>query len=89
MAGKHYTNQVRSARAEMIGKRISKERAITGLTQREIAEAVGISESGFMRIEHGYQEPKVEVLERIAAVLGKSLPVLLYGLDADQQAKAS
>lgn len=52
------------------GKRIRELRALKGLTQEELAEAVGVSTDFISLIERGQRAPSFENLERLAEALG-------------------
>lgn len=47
----------------------------TGMTQKELSERTGISQSDISRYEHGNGNPSVRTLRRIAAGLGRSLKI--------------
>lgn len=46
-----------------------------GLTQRELAEKIGIKQSNISRLESGNYNPSLDFLRRIAAGLGKELHI--------------
>lgn len=48
------------------GKRIRELRALKGLTQEELAEAVGVSTDFISLIERGQRAPSFENLEQLA-----------------------
>lgn len=52
-----------------LGKKIQKIRKITGLTQEELAEKVGISRAYMGYIEQGRYSASLEVIEKVARVL--------------------
>lgn len=52
-----------------IGKRIKKERTISGLRQEELGKKVGISRVSIVNIEKGKQMPAVHVIWKIAFAL--------------------
>ena len=52
------------------GERIRELRALKGLTQEELAEAVGVSTDFISLIERGQRAPSFENLERLAEALG-------------------
>ncbi|MCD8160909.1 MAG: helix-turn-helix domain-containing protein [Clostridiales bacterium] len=47
----------------------------TGMTQKELSERTGISQSEISRYERGAGNPSVRTLRRIAAGLGRSLKI--------------
>lgn len=53
-----------------IAKAIKKLRKARGLTQKELSERAGVSESAMRSYELGDRKPKPEVAERIAMALG-------------------
>lgn len=56
-----------------VGNRIADLRVRHGVTQEELAEAVGISASYVARIEGGAKRPALDILERIAGALTVSI----------------
>jgi len=52
-------------------KELFKARKAAGLTQEQLALAVGIDRTAYNRIERGARKPPVDVALKIAAVLGK------------------
>ncbi len=58
-------------RADKLGRRIV--RARSSLSQRQLANAVGVSAAYISRIEHGERVPTLQLLERIAEALGVEL----------------
>ena len=53
-----------------VGKRIRAAREAAGMTQAEVAKALGVSEASIRLYELGKRKPNPEVLERIAAAVG-------------------
>lgn len=68
-----------------IGRNIKSARAQQGLTQGELAEALGVETVTMSRIETGAQQPSISRLQQIAGVLGTSLAALVAeaGEDSD------
>ena len=52
-----------------------------GLSQRELAERAGVSQSEIARIESGQREPSIPTLQKILAGAGKELRFRLVELD--------
>lgn len=52
-------------------------RIAAGMTQQQLADALGISQVSVTRWETGEREPRVSTLKRIAAVLGCNLRDLI------------
>ena len=62
-----------------LGKRIRAARIKAGLTQSELAERADVSTKHISAIERGVYDTRVEMLYRIAMVLGVSGDYLLMG----------
>ena len=62
---------------ETIGQRIKRERLGLSITQRELAEKVGVGVPHISKIEAGRENPSDELLARIASVLGLETEELL------------
>ena len=54
---------------------IAKARAETGLTQKELAERSGLTQSNISRIETGRSVPNVRTLQQLAQGFGKTLHI--------------
>lgn len=54
--------------AETIGERVKRERMALGLTQRELADAVGVGVPHISKVEAGRENPSDELLRRLADV---------------------
>jgi transcriptional regulator with XRE-family HTH domain len=59
-----------------------------GLTQRELAERAGVSQSEIARIESGQREPSIPTLQRLLAGAGLELRLRLAPLDNHDQVLA-
>ena len=59
-----------SAATQALGKLIKEERRRLGLSQIGLAAEAGISQAALSYLEAGKFYPKIDTLERIAAVLG-------------------
>jgi transcriptional regulator with XRE-family HTH domain len=55
---------------EPLGQRIKKERLALGMTQRDLADAVGITVPYMSKIEAGKETPTEEKIVKVAEVLG-------------------
>lgn len=64
---------------QRIGKLISENRATKAMTQAELAEKIGTSQSAINRIEKGGQNLSVEMLGRISEVLSSNIITLNQG----------
>jgi ribosome-binding protein aMBF1 (putative translation factor) len=57
------------AYAERIGRRVAEERTSRGLSQRELAELCGTTQSAVARLEGGTRPPRLSTLLRVANAL--------------------
>ena len=62
--------------AQIAGK-VSERRAAMGMSQRELAELVGTTQSAIARLERGGRPPRIDTLLRIAEALDCELLVEL------------
>jgi transcriptional regulator with XRE-family HTH domain len=60
-----------------------------GLSQRELAERAGVTQSEIARIESGKREPSIPTLQRILAGAGLELRFRLAPIDEHDQVLAS
>ena len=60
---------------ESIGRRVKRERSALGLTQRQLAERIGVGVPHVSKIEAGRENPSDELLARLAEA---------FGVDADE-----
>jgi transcriptional regulator with XRE-family HTH domain len=60
------------------GERIKKVRKQKGMTQKELADKLGITNNSLSRYEIGERQPPVDMLEKIANALGVQMWELLY-----------
>ncbi len=65
-----------------IADRVAEQRAAIGLSQRELAERVGTTQSAIARLERGGRPPRIDTLLRIAEALQCDLIVELVPLDS-------
>jgi len=66
----HYSHSYR------IGERVRLLRKSVGMTQHQLAEAMGIPQQSISRLERGELEnPTLDTLERVASATGKRLVV--------------
>lgn len=63
------------AERERIGKRIAELRKAKGLTQAQLAEKTGFSQSNIGRIETGRYSVGLDVLAKIAEALGAKVEI--------------
>ncbi|WP_242655757.1 helix-turn-helix domain-containing protein [Desulfofundulus australicus] len=52
-----------------------------GLSQRQVAEAVGISQSSYAMIEGGHRHPRKEVEKKLADFFGVTVDELFFSQD--------
>ena len=60
-----------------IADQVAQQRAARGLSQRELAELVGTTQSAIARLEGGGRPPRIDTLLRIAEALDCELTVEL------------
>lgn len=60
-----------------IAHQVTNRRSALGLSQRELAERVGTTQSAIARLERGGRPPRIDTLLRIADALGCDLDVTL------------
>jgi HTH-type transcriptional regulator/antitoxin HipB len=64
-----------ATRAFHIGEEVRRLRAERGLSQQELAERIGVTQSVVARLEAGGVEPRLSTLDRVAQALGVELEV--------------
>ena len=64
-----------------IADRVAERRAVMGLSQRELAERCGTTQSAIARLERGGRPPRIDTLLRIADALSCDLIVELAPRD--------
>lgn len=70
------------------GKRIAKARALAGMTQRQLADALGITQQSVYYYESGDRDIKSNSLVKISKVLGCTVHYLL-GLEDEQSERTA
>ena len=65
---------------KQLGKNVKKYRKLAEMTQEQLANATGYTESHIGQIENAYGIPSFEAVCRIADVLGVSLDQITYGV---------
>ena len=55
-----------------VGENIRRIRGLRGMSQKELAEKVGVSNVQINYYEHDARRPKIDTLSRIAEALGKT-----------------
>ena len=58
-----------------LGRQVRAQREAHGLSQRELAERMGTTQSVIARLEAGGSKPSISTLERVARALGSSLDI--------------
>ena len=66
---------------EIFQKRLREERKILGLTQRELAKRLAITQPSYIRYENGSSEPSLECLVKLADLFDVSVDYLLGRTD--------
>ena len=61
----------------LIAERVAERRKAWGISQRELAELCGTTQSAIARVERGARPPRIDTLARIAAALDCELVVEL------------
>ena len=64
-----------AARAYRIGEEVRRLREERGLSQRQLGERMGASQSVIARLEAGGVEPTIATLDRVAAALNMALDI--------------
>nr|MBD3621739.1 helix-turn-helix domain-containing protein [Sunxiuqinia sp.] len=59
--------------AQEIGKQIKERRKVLRIIQPDLAEMAGISINTLYKVERGQANPTVEILNKIAGILGMEL----------------
>lgn len=62
-----------------IGKKIKNARLAAKISQKDMAEKLGISPSTYSNYENGYREPPMEIIKEICDYLGTDLSYLILG----------
>ncbi len=63
----------------MIGQHMRQWRALRGMKQREVAQKMGVSEAAISYIENDLANVNLRQLEKLSAILGISVVMLLEG----------
>lgn len=66
------------------GDQLRAAREATGLTQEQLAEAVGVSQEAVSQWENGGSYPRTQNVAPIARATGASLEALLLAIEKDQ-----
>ena len=74
-----------SRRCYMFSERLKASRKSKGLTQKDLAAFLGISERGYQNYEMGKREPNLEVLKQLADFLGVTTDYLLGRSDSIEE----
>jgi len=62
-------------RAYEIGREVRRQREASALTQRQLADRAGMTQSVITRLEAGGTEPTLATLDRVAKALGLELTI--------------
>lgn len=63
--------------ADTFGSRLQSAREAAGLTQEQVADALGLHAAAVSQIERGRREPKVHLAKRLADAVGVPLDSLV------------
>jgi transcriptional regulator with XRE-family HTH domain len=61
------------------GKRLKKARKSKNLTQKQLAESIGVNQKQYQHWERGRAEPSFDKVKRLSYMLGINVEWLLYG----------
>ncbi len=61
------------------GNRLKKSRTSHKLTQKQLAESIGVKQKQYQHWERGRAEPSIDKIQRLAYVLAVRVEWLLYG----------
>ena len=75
------------SKVSTIATRIREQRIAAGMTQRELAETIGLTIESLSRAERGTIVPKTQTLARIARALGTTLDQLAQGAPIVREAR--
>lgn len=73
---------------DYFNENLKQARQQKGLSQKDVAERIGVAKSTYSLYESGNREPNVQTIKRIADVLGVSADELL-GIDTDNATLAA
>ena len=74
--------EVQSAGSQTAASAVAAARALSGMSQKQLAAITGIDQSDISKIERGAANPSVSTLERIAKALGGQLAISISVPDA-------
>ena len=60
-----------------IGSKIKDARLSKHISQKNMAERLGLSVSTYSNYENNYREPKLEIIEKICEILGVTIEELM------------
>ncbi len=61
------------------GHRLREARTSAKLTQKQLAESIGVKQKQYQHWERGRAEPSIDNIQRLSFVLGVNIEWLLYG----------
>lgn len=67
----------RAERAYHLAEQVRQLRSMSGLTQKQLAERMGTTQSAVARLEGGGVYPTIETLEKVAEALGAEMEISL------------
>jgi transcriptional regulator with XRE-family HTH domain len=68
-----------------IGKNIQGMRKEIGLTQKQLAEVLGVAQPTIRKWESGFNEPNISTLDKLSHLFQCTMDKLIYGVDSDYE----
>ena len=65
----------------MLGARLKEARVVAGMSQADVAKAIGVSQPAYCYIENGDKMPSLSVAKQLSKILNVSLDYLVGNSD--------